>query len=846
MITLLYSVVSYLIIAGIYAYYRNQYTDLLDVVTRMTDSTASLIALCNCGLVTFFLILKLFQLIYIGKMNDQEKENFNSSLKKELGRLMIIFMLMTRSLSVVYVFPIALCIFNKYMISMLYCRVETFGMIRVSYFSLFRTLVFGQFILWFNLIFIYGNCLKYSIYMDDIDTMELFFLNQYFLYFVEGFFLCLNILLIALNYMNVVSIHNVSFVSLLFKCSEKAIILFVYIYMLLTSIGSYSELLAYPQMEIMFTFSELNNYRNKISVYMTLRNRIQTAFPTATEAQIQNDNMCVICRDDMIAEEAIVLPCGHIFHVDCIKTWILEHSTCPTCRFNLLDPLTNNAAPRHNMNPPNPPADANPLPPPLPDNAPIPPPLPASPSNNMDTTLPTPSPSSSSHPQQSIHSMTGRDIPYNNTDSLYQYTSEDEPFLKPLSPTTAVEQLNKISDEELEKILRTMSPDEYIIRMKLLMNYYQKYNEYVVQYDQYYRDYLEAYYSYLIDYLSFFNKDLDNLPDEPCTDLPAPIPFSFTPSTSNPFANNPLPTAQSLKNHSSKSPSPPPLSTIFNNQSIPSMNNFDGNTKPSQSTTLSSIDNNNNNDVIPINSTTISPSLSFTNNTNISSPMYPMNITTLDKLKEEQNTKESQSKQLNTSFEKSTISCSNTSIPSMSSPSLISGIQSSPTLIKSSQSHNTISTTNNNTIPTNTTVIPVNDNNTSTSPSSTTIATTNILGKSLSMSISSSQHPILHSSLSTPPNTSFVDKYKQAQQAYQAKTSSTPNLTRTPSISLSTSISPLPTASSPNDILRTSSSTISESAEIRMKRLQYLDSKALNVQKGLTEKKETDNSKDSE
>ena len=43
-------------------------------------------------------------------------------------------------------------------------------------------------------------------------------------------------------------------------------------------------------------------------------------YPNATAEEIARDPQCIICYDDM-AEEAKKLPCGHIFHKHCLKSW---------------------------------------------------------------------------------------------------------------------------------------------------------------------------------------------------------------------------------------------------------------------------------------------------------------------------------------------------------------------------------------------------------------------------------------------------------------------------------------------------------------------------------------------
>jgi E3 ubiquitin-protein ligase RNF115/126 len=48
------------------------------------------------------------------------------------------------------------------------------------------------------------------------------------------------------------------------------------------------------------------------------------------------DQSCPVCKDDFcLKETAIHLPCKHCFHEDCIKPWLQERNTCPTCRCEL-------------------------------------------------------------------------------------------------------------------------------------------------------------------------------------------------------------------------------------------------------------------------------------------------------------------------------------------------------------------------------------------------------------------------------------------------------------------------------------------------------------------------------
>ncbi|XP_041656998.1 E3 ubiquitin-protein ligase TTC3 isoform X2 [Cheilinus undulatus] len=59
----------------------------------------------------------------------------------------------------------------------------------------------------------------------------------------------------------------------------------------------------------------------------------------ATQSSALNvEDPCIICHDDMSPDNICVLECRHSFHHDCIRSWLKEQSTCPTCRDHALLP----------------------------------------------------------------------------------------------------------------------------------------------------------------------------------------------------------------------------------------------------------------------------------------------------------------------------------------------------------------------------------------------------------------------------------------------------------------------------------------------------------------------------
>lgn len=89
-------------------------------------------------------------------------------------------------------------------------------------------------------------------------------------------------------------------------------------------------------------------------------------YPDATAEELSRDGTCIICREEMqpwqphpqepgqrrptrtIVDERQrpkKLPCGHVLHFGCLRSWLERQQVCPTCRSSVLAPAnTNNNA----------------------------------------------------------------------------------------------------------------------------------------------------------------------------------------------------------------------------------------------------------------------------------------------------------------------------------------------------------------------------------------------------------------------------------------------------------------------------------------------------------------------
>ena len=68
---------------------------------------------------------------------------------------------------------------------------------------------------------------------------------------------------------------------------------------------------------------------------------METNFPMATTQELENSSDdCAICWDKM--ESARKLPCSHLFHNSCLRSWLEQDTSCPTCRTSLKNRIEDN------------------------------------------------------------------------------------------------------------------------------------------------------------------------------------------------------------------------------------------------------------------------------------------------------------------------------------------------------------------------------------------------------------------------------------------------------------------------------------------------------------------------
>ncbi|BDA48217.1 probable E3 ubiquitin-protein ligase synoviolin at N-terminal half [Coccomyxa sp. Obi] len=85
------------------------------------------------------------------------------------------------------------------------------------------------------------------------------------------------------------------------------------------------------------------NFRNRVADFLRYRRvtaNMDERFADATAEDLARcDGICIICREDLSpGARNKKLPCNHVFHMHCLRSWLERQQNCPTCRASVFAP----------------------------------------------------------------------------------------------------------------------------------------------------------------------------------------------------------------------------------------------------------------------------------------------------------------------------------------------------------------------------------------------------------------------------------------------------------------------------------------------------------------------------
>ncbi|GAO13230.1 hypothetical protein UVI_02025780 [Ustilaginoidea virens] len=93
-------------------------------------------------------------------------------------------------------------------------------------------------------------------------------------------------------------------------------------------------------------FMTSRDFIKRLNALLRYRRAIRemSKYPDATVVELSQENTCIICREEMRLWDPAnqpsainrarpkKLPCGHVLHLGCLKSWLERQQVCPTCR----------------------------------------------------------------------------------------------------------------------------------------------------------------------------------------------------------------------------------------------------------------------------------------------------------------------------------------------------------------------------------------------------------------------------------------------------------------------------------------------------------------------------------
>ncbi len=103
-----------------------------------------------------------------------------------------------------------------------------------------------------------------------------------------------------------------------------------------------SNIMIYPNLLFSTLMNIIDNTNDNEEVQEDTEILTEEEFNQLEVVKVDNsnvDNECSICIDNFSeGQEAIKLPCNHIFHINCIKSHLRNYNNkCPLCRGNVIN-----------------------------------------------------------------------------------------------------------------------------------------------------------------------------------------------------------------------------------------------------------------------------------------------------------------------------------------------------------------------------------------------------------------------------------------------------------------------------------------------------------------------------
>ncbi|KAK6590183.1 hypothetical protein RS030_172646 [Cryptosporidium xiaoi] len=358
-----YVTLSFVLLIGLFMHLLNIYDyNFFHIIMHITVTKASTIVITNAGFITMFYCGKLVLNIFIGRLRDIEIEEIIDQ-----GRMFLldtIFFLLFSSPTINNV-EVGAMVLSRYITLVLLLKMlHLITHIRINHmfevekprvFNVIRVALLLNILLVIDLSLIFRylgllsreSTLRLWIFFESISLFVSCVIStgKYIVHVIDLKIQALQLTMRKLeedtNYQyhgdSTNSSHNFVWSNknaVLFYmevigdiCSLVSYLLFIILFLLLNP----SRIPLYIMGDILHIIKALYNKLSSFRRYRKLTKNMETKFQEATLEEIERVDTCIVCRDTLYIGSKKI-PCGHVFHLDCLKSWFIQQQTCPICR----------------------------------------------------------------------------------------------------------------------------------------------------------------------------------------------------------------------------------------------------------------------------------------------------------------------------------------------------------------------------------------------------------------------------------------------------------------------------------------------------------------------------------
>lgn len=330
-----YALISHLLLACAIGHTSTVASGFYDFVTTFLANKTCVAIFYNYAFMLFIFGCKVPVLIFMGQLSQLEAETLVESARNYLMDA-ILFLVLSKprlngkevimgELVKVLTFLVALKCFHI----MLYTRLShMFQVDMPGFFKLFRisSLIYVLSIL---------NCCLLNFFWKGLNRRNTFTIWILFEIFGMLSSLLFCVLKLVVNIFDMYSDSGlVNKVTLLFYvelAQDIVSLLSFLVFMVVFFLNNPVNVPVYMLIDIIHVAKNLSVRLKMLLHYKRLSKILTTRFPAATKDEVEREINCIICRD-FLDETCRRIDCGHIFHLNCLKSWLFQHSSCPSCR----------------------------------------------------------------------------------------------------------------------------------------------------------------------------------------------------------------------------------------------------------------------------------------------------------------------------------------------------------------------------------------------------------------------------------------------------------------------------------------------------------------------------------